>query len=72
MSLLVFLIAEWGIQVRFRAISGGLYPAKNLDQNFGSTQFDSSQTLIAGALHALVFRQAGQFILGLALDDESF
>ena len=24
------------------------------------------------AHHALVFRQAGQFILGLALDDESF
>lgn len=56
MSLLVFLIAEWVIQVRFRALSGGFYPAKILGQNFGSTQFDSSQTLIACALHALVFR----------------
>ena len=39
-SLLAFLLAEWAIQVRFRALSGGPFPAKTLDQNFGSTQFE--------------------------------
>lgn len=71
-SRLVFLLAEWVVQVSLRALSRRLFPARILGQYFGCTQFECSQALVAGALHALVFRQAGQFILGLALDDESF